>query len=190
MRKLTYYISQSIDGFIAAPDGGFEHLMPFVDVHKWIVAEYPETLPAFIHEAMGVDGPPRVFDTVIMGRATYEPGVEAGHVSPYPHLRQYVVTSTITESLSPDVTLVAGDPLETVRALKAEDGDMGIWLAGGATLAGALFDEIDELVLKTYPIISRSGIPLFYGDFEPRRFTPKETLRFDDGGSVTRYVRT
>ncbi|WP_436774803.1 dihydrofolate reductase family protein [Yinghuangia sp. YIM S09857] len=189
MRKLTYYISQSIDGFIAAPDGAFEHLMPFVDLHKWIVAEYPETLPTFAHEAMGVEGPPRVFDTVIMGRATYEPGVEAGHVSPYSHLRQYVVSSSLTESPSPDVTLVSGDPVEAVRALKAEDGDKGIWLCGGATLAGALYDEIDELVLKTYPVVSRSGIPLFYGDFEPRPVTPGETLRFPDGGSVTRYTR-
>lgn len=189
MRKLTYYISQSIDGFIAAPDGDFNHLMAFQDLWKWIIAECPETLPTVAHEAMGVDGTPRLYDTVIMGRATYDPGLAQGLTSPYSHLRQYVVTRSITESPSPDVTLVAGDPLETVRALKAEDGDMGIWLAGGATLAGALYDEIDELVIKTYPLITRSGIPLFHGDFEPRTFAPQETARFDDGGSVTRYVR-
>lgn len=190
MRKLTYYISQSIDGFVAAPDGAFEHLMAYQDMWKWIVAECPETLPTVAHESFGVTGPPRLYDTVIMGRATYEPGLAQGLASPYSHLRQYVVTGTITESPSPDVTLVAGDPLETVRALKAEDGDKAIWLCGGATLAGALYDEIDELVLKTYPVMTRSGIPLFYGDFEPRPFTPMETTRFDDGGSVTRYVRT
>ncbi|HEY6737939.1 MAG TPA: dihydrofolate reductase, partial [Actinopolymorphaceae bacterium] len=53
-----------------------------------------------------------------------------------------------------------------VRTLKREDGK-GIWLVGGAGLAGALYDEIDELIVKVNPIVTRTGLPLFAGDFSP-----------------------
>jgi dihydrofolate reductase len=36
-------------------------------------------------------------------------------------------------------------------------------LCGGARLAGALYDEIDELVLKVNPVVLGTGTPLFRG---------------------------
>lgn len=189
MRKMTYFIGQSIDGCISAENGDFSFLLAYQDMWGWMLENCPETLPTAFHEATGTDPTPKLYDTVLMGRATYEPGLQQGMPSPYAHMRQYVVTKSLTESPSPDVTLVADDPVATVRALKAEDGDKGIWLCGGATLAGALYDEIDELVVKTYPVLAGSGIPLFRGaPFRPRPFTVVETERFDDGGSVTRYL--
>ncbi|MCF2527881.1 dihydrofolate reductase family protein [Yinghuangia soli] len=190
MRKLTYYISHSIDGFIAAPDGDFNFLMGFDEMFAWIVENSPETLPTPVHAAIGSDPTPKKYDTVIMGRATYDPGYNVGLFSPYAHLRQYVVTSSLKETPAADVTLVGSDPLATVRALKAEDGDMGIWLAGGGTLASALYDEIDELVFKTYPVLAGAGIPLFQGPFNPRRFDLVETRQFAEGSSVSHYVKT
>jgi hypothetical protein len=41
----------------------------------------------------------------------YEPALRAGITSPYPHLRQYVVSRSITESPDPAVEIIAGDPL-------------------------------------------------------------------------------
>lgn len=189
MRKLTYFVSHSIDGYIAAPDGAYEHLMPYQDVFHWMLAECPETLPAPVHTAMGTEPAPKRYDTVVMGRATYDPALEQGLLSPYPHLRQYVVTGSLSESPSPDVTLVAGDPVATVRALKAEEGGLGIWLAGGAALAGALLDEIDELVLKCYPVVAGAGIPLFRAGFRPVEFAFTGQQSFPDGGRIATYVR-
>lgn len=40
--------------------------------------------------------------------------------SPFAHLRQYVVTRSLTESPDPAIELVDGDPLAKVRELKAE----------------------------------------------------------------------
>lgn len=40
---------------------------------------------------------------------------------------------------------------------------MDIWLCGGGTLAGALINEIDEIVLKRYPVIVGTGISMFSG---------------------------
>jgi dihydrofolate reductase len=54
------------------------------------------------------------------------------------------------------------------RHLRAGAG-LDIYLAGGATLAGALVDEIDELVIKLYPVVAGSGVPLLSdAGFAPR----------------------
>jgi dihydrofolate reductase len=192
LRKLTYFIGASLDGFIAAEDGGVESFPIGDDVIAHIVAEYPETLPTHIAPHVGItpDTKFRHFDTVIMGRGTYEPAARIGITNPYAHLRTYVATRTITESPDPDVTLVADDPIATVRALKAEPGEPGIWLAGGGRLAGALAGEIDELVIKTYPILLGSGIPMLAGEFATIPFTRTDGLVLAGGAMVTRYVRT
>jgi dihydrofolate reductase len=69
-----------------------------------------------------------------------------------------VVSTTLPASPDPRVQVVAGDPVKLVRRLKHRPG-AGIWLAGGARLAGALLDEIDELVIKRYPLVLGVGIP-------------------------------
>lgn len=98
----------------------------------------------FRDQAGLTDTPNRHFDTVLMGRSTYE----LGSASPYAHLRQIVFSRTLT---SPDPAVrIETDPVETVRTLKQEDGGLGIWLCGGADLAGQLLPEIDELIVKRY----------------------------------------
>ena len=47
---------------------------------------------------------------------------------------------------------MAGDPVELVRRLRHRPG-AGVWLAG------ALLGEIDELVIKRYPVVLGTGIP-------------------------------
>ena len=54
--------------------------------------------------------------------------------------------------------------------LKQEDGG-GIYLAGGGNLAGQLIDEIDELVVKVYPLVLGEGIPMFAGRPTPKQLT-------------------
>ncbi|MEU4524986.1 dihydrofolate reductase family protein [Amycolatopsis sp. NPDC024027] len=73
-----------------------------------------------------------------------------------------------------------------MRQLKAEAG-LDIWLCGGADLAGQLLPEIDELVVKSYPVIAGGGTPMFTGGFGPRAFTPTEVLTFGHGGTITTY---
>ncbi|MFI1382235.1 dihydrofolate reductase family protein [Embleya sp. NPDC020886] len=192
MRKLTYLVGTTLDGFIAAEDGGFDFFPVGEDVVAHLVAEYPETLPAHIapHVGVGPDTEFRHFDTVVMGRATYEPGLHAGFPNPYSHLRTYVVTGSITESPDPAVTLVADDPVAKVRELKAEPTGKGIWLAGGGRLAGTLMGEIDELVIKTYPILIGTGIPMVSGGFEVTAFTRTGGTVLAGGMSVATYRRT
>ncbi|WP_067178736.1 dihydrofolate reductase family protein [Microtetraspora niveoalba] len=188
MRKLTYYIGMTIDGFIADPDGGSDFFPVTQDVVDFIRGDYPDTLPTHVRPQLGLDDGNRDFDTVVQGRATYEPALEAGLTSPYAHLRQYVVSRGIASSPDPAVEIVAGDPLAKIRELKAEDGKR-IYLAGGARLAGTLLPEIDELVIKVYPVVVGSGVPLFTADFSPVYFELTGTRVLDSGMVVLSYVR-
>ncbi len=185
MRKLVYYVGASLDGYIAGPGGEFDFLPVSERITAWICDRYPETVPTHVRPALGIeDAPNKTFDTVVMGRGSYEPGLAAGVKSPFAHLRQFVVSTTIPDAEDPPVTIVRADPLGVVRSLKEEEGQ-DIWLCGGGTLAGELLPEIDELIIKRYPVVAGAGIPMIRGNFEPTPFTPTTTESLDDGASIT-----
>ncbi|WP_280235036.1 dihydrofolate reductase family protein [Nocardia cyriacigeorgica] len=190
MRKLVYYVGMTLDGYIAGPDGGIEFFPLPPDFTEWIGADYPETLPTHAQPHFGVapGTPNKNFDTLVMGRGTYEPGLAVGITSPYSHMRQYVVSTTLERIEDPAVELVSSDPVALVRRLKQEDG-MDIWLAGGGKLAGALIDEIDELIIKSYPVSAGAGIRAFDGPFRPTLFTPSKRREFSNGTQVTWLTR-
>lgn len=186
MRHLTYFIACTADGFIAREDGSFD-FFPMTGGHlAFIAREYPETFPGHLKPMFEANGPNRHFDTVLMGRRTYEVGLQAGISNPYPHLRQFVFSRSMAASPDPAVELVNSRPIELVQRLKAESG-MGIWLCGGAELAGALFAEIDELVLKVNPVVLGKGTPLFRGTIGPKSLELLEHQSFDGGVAIHRY---
>nr|WSX49842.1 dihydrofolate reductase family protein [Streptomyces sp. NBC_00974] len=191
MRKLTYFIATTVDGFIGAPDGDgdffYAHLdREFID---HLAAEYPETISAQGRTQLGLSGTPaKRFDAVLMGRNTYEPGLKAGETSPYGHLReQYVISRSLTTAPAPDVQLISGDVAARVRELKARDG-LGIWLCGGADLATQLIDEIDEFVVKTYPVFVGTGMPMSRAGFGARPLELTGSTVLGGGQTVTSYA--
>lgn len=122
MRALKYYVACTVDGFIAHADGSFdgflpegEHVADFLGSYKW-------------------------FDTVLMGRKTYEVGLRDGKTNPYPMLRSYVFSRAMKASPDPNVTLISQNAAEVVRGLRRESGK-DIWLCGGADLAATLPDH-------------------------------------------------
>ncbi|AWZ07484.1 MULTISPECIES: dihydrofolate reductase family protein [unclassified Streptomyces] len=191
MRKLTYFIATTVDGFIGAPDGDGDFFYAHLDGEfiEHLKAEYPETISAQGRVRLGLaDTPPKRFDTVLMGRNTYEPGLKAGEASPYGHLRrQYVVSRSLTTAPDPAVTLIGGDIAARVRELKAEDG-LGIWLCGGADLATQLIDEIDEYVVKTYPVLAGTGMPMSRAGFGVRPLELTGATVLGGGQVVTSYA--
>ena len=188
MRMLTYYVGVSLDGFIAAPDGSTDFFPVDRPVLDFIAGEYPETLPTHVREQLGVSAPGTRFDTVVMGRATYAPALEVGITSPYAHLRQFVVSTTLPTK-DPRVRVVT-DPVALVRRLKQEAG-AGVWLAGGGRLAGALLTEIDELVIKRYPVVIGAGIPVIAADrAHALPFTITDERALAGGTTVTTYTRS
>ena len=170
MRALRYYVACTTDGFIAHVDGSFdgflsegEHVADFLESYKW-------------------------FDTVLMGRKTYEVGLREGKTNPYPTLRSYVFSRTMKASPDPNVTLVSRDAVEVVRGLRSEAGK-DIWLCGGADLAATLCGEglIDELVLKVNPVLFGSGIPLFAGAIQQSALQLVGSKVYSNGVVLLRY---
>jgi dihydrofolate reductase len=191
MRTLTYFVAVSLDGFIAGPDRadptGFWPIGE--DYVERLVADYPETLPGGARVALGVTAAGTHFDTVISGRRTYEVGLAAGVTNAYPHLRHVVFSSTPGLSPDPTVEVVDGDPVQTVRALKRESGK-DIWLVGGGDLAGALYAEIDRIVLKLSPLTLGSGIGLFgsSASFDVRRWRLVDHVVLPSGVGFLTYA--
>ncbi|MFD3518110.1 dihydrofolate reductase family protein [Streptomyces sp. NPDC058657] len=194
MRKLSYFVGMSIDGFIAAPDLSIDAYPVSEEFLKdFLIGEYPECIPTHIRRHFGADDRPNThFDTMLQGRTTYQAALDIDLPSPYAHLRQYVVSRSLAEagpSPSPDVELVSGDVAAKVRELKAEEGGLGIYLAGGGHLAGQLLDEIDEIVLKLYPVVLGDGVRLFTAGFDVRSFALDSTRTFANGTTVLTYSR-
>ncbi|MCO1596993.1 dihydrofolate reductase family protein [Micromonospora sp. RHAY321] len=196
MRKLVYYIAATLDGFIAGPDGadptgpgGFWPIPE--DYLRHLVAEYPETLPGPARQALGVTAEGTRFDTVLEGRHSYEIGLKAGVTDAYPHLRHLVFSRTLSGSPDGAVQVLSGDPIGTVRDLKRQDGK-DIWVIGGGALAGALYAEIDQLIVKLAPLTIGAGIPLFGRDaaFEPRTWHLSDHTVLDSGAIFLTYSRT
>ncbi|MER7479925.1 dihydrofolate reductase family protein [Streptomyces sp. NPDC126510] len=192
MRKLTYYIACSLDGFIGDPGGDGTAMMRLLDEEflDFLKTEYPETIPTHGRRAMGIDDlPNKRFDTVIQGRGSYDLALDEGITSPYAHLREYVASSTLKESPDPSVEIIADDLAGKVRELKAEDSGFDIYLCGGSQVAGELRDEIDELVIKTYPLVYGAGMPMFGSGFAISEFALESVRTFGNGALVRTYSR-
>lgn len=192
MRTLTYYVAATLDGYIAEPDGGDPSggLFTFSeDLLEFLVGRYPEALPVQARQALGISDLGSHFDTVVEGRRSYQLALDVGITDAYPHLRHIVFSRTLGTGADPNVEVVASDPVEKVRQLKKEEGK-GIWLVGGARLAGALYDEIDVMVVKVNPVTAATGIPLFTGRSEAtrRRFALTDHVILDSGVAVLTYT--
>ena len=187
MRKLTYYVACTVDRFIARPDGSFADFPTQGEHFADLLASFPETVPGHLRGPLGITGETRRFDAVLMGRHTYEVGLKIGVTNPYPHLKQYAFSRSLSSSPDPNVELVSGDALAKVRELKQQPG-LGLWLCGGGALAAALFPEIDELILKVNPFLLGSGIPLFAGDVGKADLDLADAKFYRNGFQVLHYL--
>lgn len=193
MRKLTYFVAVSIDGFIGDPSGDANSFMAYVDDEflEFLKTEYPETVSSAGRRMLGFDHVPNEkFDTVVQGMGSYQLGLDENMPSPYGHMREYVASRSLGTSPDPNVEIIADDLIGKVRALKAEDSELGVWLCGGARIAGQLIDEVDELVLKTYPVVLGSGMPMFEGvESAVSGFELTSSRVFGNGVVVRTYAR-
>src|SRR6185503_1084733 len=101
--RFRVYIAQSLDGYIARPDGAIDWLRPFDSVdygYEQFMAE---------------------IGTVVMGRKAYELARSFGDW-PYPLVRSLVITSQALDDMPPSVTRVGADIARLVTALKASGG--------------------------------------------------------------------
>jgi dihydrofolate reductase len=129
---------------------------------RWLHRRHRSRVDAFVNEGDHVTeycAAIRSYDTIVMGRRTYEFGLRFGVADPYPWA-DTVVCGHFVEPPSSRVRFVT-DGVTEVERLKRGDG-APIYLCGGGELASALFDArlIDELILKVSPVVLGQGIPL------------------------------
>jgi dihydrofolate reductase len=187
MRKLIYCVATSLDGFIADDNGSSEGF-PFDEAYLAVLLElFPETLPAPFHPEGSVFEN-KLFDSVLMGRNTYEIGLNEGVTNPYPTLDQYVFSTTMPERPDGAVTVIANDAIGFVEELKQKD-EKDIWLCGGADLAGMLFNAnlVDEMIVKLNPVILGSGIPLYRGPVQLTTIELIDSKAYSSGHVLLRY---
>ncbi|MGI9551679.1 MAG: dihydrofolate reductase family protein [Aurantibacter sp.] len=173
MRKIVYYVAISLDGFIAGPEddiSGFVHQEELV--HK------------YLNDLKG-------YDTVIMGRKTYELGYKFG-LEPgqpaYPHMQHYLFSKTLHFENASDKIKVCNLDINIVEKLKEEEGT-DIYLCGGAQFAGWLLKHqlIDVLRVKLNPFLLGKGIPLFSGVERQHTLKLKHDEAFPDGFFIKTY---
>ena len=188
MRDLVYYIATTLDGFIARDDGSFDDFPWDDEFGGDLLATYPETFPAPFRGEGHDRADNQHFDAVLMGRKTYEVGLQQDLTSPYPTLDQYVISRSMKQSPDPAVTLVSTDVVGMVKALKQESG-RAIWLCGGGELATDLFEAglVDELIVKLNPILFGTGIPLFSRRLKTPPLDLVESRAYESGHVLLKY---
>lgn len=188
MRKLIYYVATTLDGYIANEDGSFEGFSWDDNFMADLLAEFPETIPAHLKERSSSQDQNKVFDTVLMGRKTYEVALQQGITNPYPALDQYVFSRKMEMSPDENSTLISENAINTVQSLKNKPGK-AIWLCGGAELAVTFLkaDLIDQFIIKLNPVIFGTGIPLFAGRVQPKDVTLTGSKAYKSGHMMLYY---
>jgi len=141
MRRVRYCVAVSLDGFIAGPGGE----------HDWIVMDPTIDFAKFFQD----------FDTVLMGRRTFETTLERAGPGGMPGMCNFVFSRKLSGAEHPKVN-VSRDAVSTVTALRAKSGK-DIWLMGGGLLFGSLVARglVDSVEVGIVPILLGGGVPLF-----------------------------
>ncbi|MFI7195584.1 dihydrofolate reductase family protein [Nocardia nova] len=155
MRKLSYGISMSLDGYINDRDGSIDWSNPDDELHQFHNDRY------------------RDIEISLHGRRLYElmaeywphvpedaPPIQREFGRLWTEKPKVVFSRTLTE-VHWNSTLVSENAVEQVRRLKAE-GD-GVMEVGGASLAASLIPHglVDEYQVFVLPVVLGGGTPMF-----------------------------
>lgn len=172
MRRLMVSEFITIDGVVEAPGGepGHPH-------SGWVFDYHGPELEAYKTKEI------KAADCLLLGRLTYEGFAEAwppreGEIADRLNsMPKYVVSSTLEAPLAwSNSTLLAGDMVSAVSALKQGDGGT-ILVHGSGTLVRGLLEAglVDDLRLMVFPVLVGGGQAPFPGGFGKSKFTLTES---------------
>jgi dihydrofolate reductase len=140
-RKVVYSVAMSLDGFVAGPNGEADWIVmdPEIDFMKLMAR----------------------FDTILMGRKTFEASQHMGGGGGMPGVTSYVVSKTMRQEEHPKVSILGGDLKAEIAELKAAPGN-DIWLFGGGSLFRSMLDLglVDSVEVAVIPVLLGGGVPL------------------------------
>ena len=170
--RVHVYVGISLDGYIAAPDGGVDWLNPYADARAGFMP--------FV----------KTIGSAIMGRGTYD--FAAGHgFTGSGDMPSYVLTHRPFTPPSESVIPYSGD-LRALVATIRERHPRDIWLMGGGNATKAFHDAdlIDIWSIAFVPTLLGAGIPMFpQSEFRERRLRLVSNRIYESGVIELRYER-
>jgi dihydrofolate reductase len=141
MRRLRFNVAVSLDGFIARLDGSFD----------WIVEDPSIDFDSLLTE----------FDTLLMGRKTFEVLQSQGSAGSFREMQKVVVSRTLPAGENGSAKFICRDVVDHVREMKEGSG-RDIWLFGGGDLFRHLLDAglVDTVEVALMPVLLSVGIPM------------------------------
>lgn len=172
MGRVCLYIATSLDGFIAAADGGV----------GW--------LESFDHqgEDYGYNDLVARVKTIVLGGKTYRQVLTFGPW-PYAGLTTYVLTrQPLVDPPDPDIHAYAGDVAALLARIRAES-EADTWLVGGGEIITPFLNQglIDDYDIAVMPIVLGAGVPLFVGIEGQHRLTLVAARGYPSGVVRLRY---
>lgn len=185
MGKIVISTNVTLDGVVQDPDGeeGFElggWFHQFVggkDLEDWTANETEEALGA---------------EALLLGRRSFEwfasraplMGARVGRkwADRMNHLPKYVVSSTLEHPQWSNTTVLDGDAVKEVAALKQKvDGEILVY--GSYQLVRALIEQnlADELRLIAFPVVLGAGLRIFDQTSDKRQLHLINTRKIGDG---------
>ena len=146
--KTSVFISTSLDGFIAKPDGDIDWLM--------------DKRYALEGEGFGYQELYDACDCLVMGRHSFEKVVSFDEW-PYPDKRVVVLSHSLTvlPSYLEDVELFSGS-VSDLLASESSKGSQHLYIDGGKVIQSFLEEGVvSKMTITTIPILLGSGISLF-----------------------------
>jgi dihydrofolate reductase len=175
MGRIVVSDNVSLDGVIQDPAGdeGFKR-------GGWVglIKDRPELNKLTLDEALGTE-------VLLLGRRSYEwfagrwpsrSGELADRLNSMP---KYVVSSTLEDPAWNNSTILKGDVVNEVSALKQElDGEIGVPASFQLVRTLMEHDLVDELRLKIHPVVLGAGERLFAetSDKKPMRLVDTKTI--------------
>ena len=183
MRKLTFGMSLSLDGYTATYDGDLGWGVPSDELFQWWSDRVGATGLALygrkLWEAMSSHWP----------TADQQPGATPAQIEFVRRWRDMpkVVFSSTTSAVHSNARLATGDAVTEITRLKTEDG--GPMDVAGATLAATAMRAglIDEYALVTHPVLVGGGTPFFTPLDKWVNLNLVETRTFPGGVLLSRY---
>ncbi|MFE3068702.1 dihydrofolate reductase family protein [Streptomyces sp. NPDC059247] len=157
MRKVTYSMGVSLDGYVVGPDGTFDWTAIDEEFSRLVIDEIRDVGVHLLGR--------RLYETMLYWEtADQDPSLDASMRewaaiwNPLPK----VVFSTTLSTVRGNARLATGGLAEEIRRLRAEPGEGDIAI-GGATLAAEAAGAglIDEYLLRVCPVLVGGGLPFF-----------------------------
>jgi dihydrofolate reductase len=187
MRKLVVSEFVTLDGVMQGPGSRFEDEEGGFENGGWVPPLFDEGIGAHFGALT------KNADAILLGRKTYvshagafEPDIAQ---DPFAGMKKYVVSQTLDKSLWRDTTFIRENPIESIRALKAQPGK-NIITDGSCQLVHAMLtnDLVDEIDLLVFPVVVGGGKRVFPNGLH-QSFKLIESTSTPKGIVIVRYAR-